>query len=226
VRVFERPGPVNTDEVIEIAKAASSKYQYVITASITGDSVLKASGRIRDKELICVTCPQGMNWEIEKMSEGPFSNIPELEQIRTEWVSQGLTRVPMGITQENKDRLDKLKIKIVRGTIPLFGPTFSMRLHLQKTTDLDLMAKTLELISTGTLVCLECVLMSVDAGAVPEGEEVIALAGTERGLDTAWVIRASASHNLFHPSKGARFVELLAKPGIPTIPDVNIEYLR
>jgi len=77
-----------------------------------------------------------------------------------------------------------------------------------------------------TLVCLECVLMSVDAGVVPEGEEVIALAGTERGLDTAWVLRASASHNLFHPSKGTRFIQLLAKPGIPTIPDVSIEYLR
>jgi len=226
MRVFDRPGPVNTDEVIEIVKAASSKYKYLVAASITGDSALKLSERIGDKEIICVTCPQGMNWEIEKMSEGPFATIPELEQIRTEWVEQDLARVPMGITQEKKVRLEKLKIKIVQGTIPLFGPTFSMRLHLQKTTDLDLMAKTLELISTGTLVCLECVLMSVDAGVVPEGEEVIALAGTERGLDTAWVIRASASHNLFHPSKGTRFIELLAKPGIPTIPDVNIEYLR
>jgi len=226
VRVFKRPGPINTDEVIEIVKASSSKYKYLVTASITGDSALKLSEKIRDREVICVTCPQGMNWEIEKMSEGPFATIPELDQIRNEWIKQGLRRVPMGITQENKERLDKLKIKIVQGTIPLFGPTFSMRLHLQKTTDLDLMAKTLELISTGTLVCLECALMSVDAGVIPEGEEVIALAGTERGLDTAWIIRASASHNLFHPSKGARFIELLAKPGIPTIPAVSIEYLR
>jgi hypothetical protein len=224
MRVFERPGPVNTDAVIEIA--ASSKHRYLVTASITGDSALKLSAWARDKEIVCVTCPQGMCWEIEKMGAGPFAVIPELEQIRNGWVNQGLTRVPMGITQENRDRLDRLKIKIVQGTIPLFGPTFSMRLHLNKTTDLDVMAKTLELISTGTLVCLECVLMSVDAGVVPEGEEVVALAGTERGLDTAWVIRASASHNLFHPVKGARFVELLAKPGIAAIPDVSIEYLR
>jgi hypothetical protein len=223
VRVFERPGPVNTDEVIKIAEVASSKYKYLVAASITGDSVLRLTERIRNREVICVTCPQGMNWEVEKMGDGPFATIPELQQIRTEWMRQGLTRVPMGITQENKERLAGLKVKIVQGTIPLFGPTFSMRLHLQKTTDLDLMAKTLELISTGTLVCLECVLMSVDAGVVPEGEEVIALAGTERGLDTAWVLRASASHNLFHPSKGTRFIELLAKPGIPIIPDVSIE---
>jgi hypothetical protein len=88
------------------------------------------------------------------------------------------------------------------------------------------MAKTLELFSTGTLVCLECVLMAVDAGVIPENEHVLAAAGTERGLDTAWVIKGSASANLFHPAKGARFVELLAKPGISIQPDMNIEYLR
>ena len=87
------------------------------------------------------------------------------------------------------------------------------------------MAKTLELISTGTLVCLESVLMSVDAGVIPEGQELLALAGTERGLDTAWVIRSSASANLFHPTKGAKFIELLAKPGISPSPHINIEYL-
>ncbi len=68
--------------------------------------------------------------------------------------------------------------------------------------------------------------MAVDAGVIPEGKEVLAMAGTERGLDTAWAIKGSASSNLFHPSKGARFIELLAKPGISLVPDVGIEYLR
>ncbi|MBN2488222.1 MAG: hypothetical protein JXA98_04265, partial [Methanosarcinaceae archaeon] len=80
--------------------------------------------------------------------------------------------------------------------------------------------------STGTLVCLECVLMCVDANVIPENKEVIAVAGTERGLDTAWIIKSSASANLFHPEKGCRFVELLAKPGISLQPDINIGYLR
>lgn len=101
-----------------------------------------------------------------------------------------------------------------------------MRLHLNHTNSLDVVAKTLELISTGTLVCLEMVLMAVDAGAIPDGEEVVALAGTERGLDTAWTIRSSSSAALFDPEKGARFVELLAKPRISKMPDVAIEYLR
>jgi hypothetical protein len=39
-------------------------------------------------------------------------------------------------------------------------------------------------------------------------------------------MRSCASANMFHPSKGFRFVELLAKPGIALQPDINIEYLR
>lgn len=226
MRVFERPGPVNTDELIDIVKEASIKYKYIVVASLSGDSAVKIADQIKDKEIICVTCPQGMNWEVDKMSEGPFAEIPELTVIRNEWMRQGVRKVPMKVTPENRKKLDELKVKIVQGTIPFFGPSFSIRLHLQQVTSLDIVAKTLELISTGTLVCLEAVLMSVDAGIIPEAKEVLAVAGTEKGLDTAWIIRSSASANLFHPIRGSRFVELLAKPGIPTIPDVSIEYLR
>jgi hypothetical protein len=101
-----------------------------------------------------------------------------------------------------------------------------MRIHLHKTTSMDIIAKTLELISTGTLVCMETVLMAVDAGAVPEEKRVLACAGTEMGLDTAWILRSCASANLFHPVKGFRFVELLAKPGVALIPNLNVRYIR
>lgn len=54
-------------------------------------------------------------------------------------------------------------------------------------------------------------------------------AGTSRAgqrLDTAWIVRGGASHDLFHPSGGAGFVELPAKPGIPSIPAIDTAYLR
>ncbi len=226
MKVFERPGPVNTDETIEIVKNVSSKYRYLIVASITGECALRLAERIRNTKIICVTCPQGMGWEVDHMHSGPFADIPELRKVRDSWKERGLSRVPMQITQENRQKLTALNVPIIQGTIPFFGPSFSMRLHLQQVTSLDILAKTLELISTGTLVCLECVLMAVDAGAIPEQEQVLAVAGTERGLDTAWVINSCASANLFHPSKGGRFVELLAKPGLSYQPAMAIEYLR
>ncbi|WP_424354300.1 hypothetical protein [Methanobacterium sp. MBAC-LM] len=226
MKVFERPGPVNTDEVIEILEDASLEVNYIVVASITGGSALKIAERIKNKRIICVTCPQGMYWEVNEMDKDLFAEIPELKEKRDEWIKKGLKRVPMNITEENMPKLKELNVEIVRGTIPLFGPTFSMRLHLQKITSIDIMAKTLELISPGTLVSMESVLMATDAGIIPEDELVLACAGTEMGLDTAWVLKSCASANLFHPSKGFRFVELLAKPGIALNPDINIEYLR
>jgi hypothetical protein len=226
MKVFERPGPVNTDEVIEILEDASLEVNYIVVASITGDSALKIAERIKNKKIICVTCPQGMYWEVNEMDKDLFAEIPELKKRRDEWIKKGLKRVPMNIAEENMSKLNELNVEVVRGTIPLFGPTFSMRLHLQKITSIDVMAKTLELISPGTLVSMESVLMATDAGIIPEDELVLACAGTEIGLDTAWVLKSCASANLFHPSKGFRFVELLAKPGIALNPDINIEYLR
>jgi hypothetical protein len=226
LKVFERPGPVNTQEVLNILKDAPQPLEYLVVASVTGDSAVKAAQQIKNRKIICVTCPQGMFWEVNAMNADLFEKIPELKARREEWVKKRLDRVPLSITEENKVKLKELGVEVVRGTIPLFGPTFSMRLHLRKTTSLDIVAKTLELISPGTLVCLEAVLMATDAGIIPEGEQVYAAAGTEMGLDTAWTIKSSASANMFHPTKGFRFVELLAKPGLALNPSININYLR
>ena len=206
MKVFEKPGPVNTDSVIDIASEAASRADFVVVASVTGSSAVKVAEKIRDKPVVCVTCPQGMFWQVNEMKDDLFARIPELRSRRDDWVNKGLEKVPMFVTEENKAKLDSLGVKIVRGTIPLFGPSFSMRTHLKKTTSLDVIAKTLELISTGTLVCMETILMATDAGVIPEEKRVLACAGTEMGLDTAWILRNSASANLFHPERGFRFV--------------------
>ncbi len=224
--VFERPGPVNTPKIIDILKENSLKVDSIVVASITGESAVEIAEQIKDKEIICVTCPQGMYWEVNKMDGDLFAEIPELKEKRDQWVDKGLTRVPMDLTEENEVKLKKLNVKVVKGTIPLFGPSFSLRLHLGKITSLDVIAKTLEMVSPGTLVSMESVLMATDAGLIREDELVLACAGTEIGLDTAWILKSCASSNLFHPSKGFRFVELLAKPGVALNPDINIEYLR
>ena len=56
--VFERPGPVNTDAVIGLAQAAAAKCEAIVVASITGDSALRVAERIKDKQILCVTCPR------------------------------------------------------------------------------------------------------------------------------------------------------------------------
>ncbi len=224
--LFEQPGPDNTGEIIKLAAGLSHKYTYITVASITGKSALKLSEALSNSKIICVTCPQGMYFETDKMNEGPFNDILGLRKIRDKWKAEGLKQIPMSIPAEVKEKLKTKNIPVIQGTIPFFGPSFSMRLHLNHVNSLDIFAKTLELISTGTLVCLEIVLMAVDSGILPESTEVLSLAGTEQGLDTACVIRSCASANLFHPEKGARFIEFIAKPKISYQPGINIEYLR
>jgi hypothetical protein len=186
---------------VEIVKSSCSEVDYIVVASVTGASAVKIAEKVTNKKIVCVTCPQGMYWQVNQMDDSLFTAIPELKQQQDSWLKQGLEKVPMYLTEENKAKLKKLKVEVIRGTIPLFGPTFSMRLHLQKPTTLDVMAKTLELISTGSLVCMETVLMTTDAGVIPEEKLVLACAGTEMGLDTAWTVRSSASANLFPQPK-------------------------
>ncbi len=226
MKVFQRPGPVNTDETISILVDAPVDLRYLVVASVSGDSAVRAAERIKNRKVVCVTTPQGMFWEVNAMNADLFNEIPELRARREEWVKKKLDRVPLGVTEENKRKLTALGVEIVRGTIPLFGPSFSMRLHLRKTTDMDVVAKTLELISTGTLVCMESVMMATDAGVIPEDELVYVTAGTEMGLDTAWIVKGCASANMYHPTRGFRFVELLAKPGLAQTPGINVNYLR
>ena len=140
MRVFERPGPANTDAVVNIVEEASAKVDYIVVASITGTSAVKVAEKVRDKKVVCVTCPQGLYWQIKEMDTDVFVEIPELKKKRDEWAEKGLERVPMNITEENRIKLEALGVEIVRGTIPLFGPSFSMRLHLHKTTSMDVMA--------------------------------------------------------------------------------------
>jgi hypothetical protein len=226
MKVFERPGPVNTDETLSILKEAKQPLEFLVVASVTGESAVRAAELIKNRKIICVTCPQGMFWEVNQMNADLFEKIPELKARRDDWAKRRLERVPLSITKENKQKLKELNVEVVRGTIPLFGPSFSLRLHLRKTTSLDIVAKTLELISPGTLVCMETVLMATDAGIIPEDELVYACAGTEMGLDTAWIVKSCASANMFHPTKGFRFVELLAKPALALTPSINVNYLR
>ncbi|RME62661.1 MAG: hypothetical protein D6778_10825, partial [Nitrospirae bacterium] len=71
-----------------------------------------------------------------------------------------------------------------------------------------LVAQTLRRFGEGVKVCCEIVMMAVDAGLVPEGEEVLAVAGTARGADTVCIIKSAASKRFLD----LKVLEILAKP--------------
>ena len=70
------------------------------------------------------------------------------------------------------------------------------------------MANLLRCFSQGVKVCFEIVLMATDGGLLTSGENVIAIAGTGRGSDTALVMQAASSQN----SKNLRVNQIICKP--------------
>jgi hypothetical protein len=61
----------------------------------------------------------------------------------------------------------------------------------------ELIAHTYYTFSQGMKVAVEVALMAADAGLVEEGEEIIAVGGTDVGADTAVVIKAAFTTNFF-----------------------------
>jgi hypothetical protein len=70
------------------------------------------------------------------------------------------------------------------------------------------MAFLLRTFSQGMKVCVEMMLMVVDGGFVASGEQVIAIAGSGRGADTAIVAIAASSRNL----PDLHIMEIICKP--------------
>ncbi len=71
-----------------------------------------------------------------------------------------------------------------------------------------IMANLLRCFSQGVKVCFEIVLMAADAGFIKPGEQVIAIAGTGRGSDTALLMQAASSQHL----NRLRVNEIICKP--------------
>jgi len=71
-----------------------------------------------------------------------------------------------------------------------------------------IVAETLRLFGQGIKVAVEIVMEACDAGLVPEGEDVVAVAGTGTGADTVAVIRAHPSNRFLD----VRIKQILAKP--------------
>ena len=51
--------------------------------------------------------------------------------------------------------------------------------------------------SQGVKAAIECSIMAADAEALPVGEDIIAIAGTGKGADSAIVIRAANQNRFF-----------------------------
>ncbi|RLI32936.1 hypothetical protein DRO66_10840, partial [Candidatus Bathyarchaeota archaeon] len=71
-----------------------------------------------------------------------------------------------------------------------------------------IIAQTLRMFGQGMKVVVEIVAMAADAGVIPADKDVVAIAGTGRGADTAVVITPANAHRFFEMA----IKEIIVKP--------------
>jgi hypothetical protein len=86
--------------------------------------------------------------------------------------------------EEHYQEITRLKGKVLKATILTHSLETSLADQFKGSAPTLLIANTLRRLGQGLKVCCEIVMEAVDAGLIPEGEEVVAVGGTARGWDT------------------------------------------
>ena len=188
---FEKPGVVNTDAALRIAKQRAEELgiNTVVVASTTGYTAVKAVDVFKGMRVIIVTHSAGFK----------ESNTQELtEENRKIVESKG------GIILTTAHAFGGLSRSMRQSTIPEARTTYIIG---------DIVANTLRIFGQGMKVACEIASMAADAGLVSTDEDVISIAGTGaadagRGADVAIVLRPTYAHLFFE----TRVKEILCKP--------------
>ena len=192
---FNVCGQINTEKTLELAiqRADELNIKKLIVASETGLSALKAVDMLRGSEINLMVVTSAAGTKIENSIIGDLRiGIPD----KRIW-----------------DQLEKNGAKIVRATDPLYNIGAALE-HKDVPTLATLIRLSLKMLSSGTAVCVTATLMATDNGGLREGEEVVAVAGSWVGLDTALVVRAANSVN-FLKAGAMQIREIICKPRNP-----------
>ncbi len=178
---FERAGRQNTEATLKVAieEAKRRGIGSLVVASTTGETGLLAA-----------KMAQGTGIKVIVVSH----NVGFSEEGRDEF------------DPEKRKEIESLGGKVLTGTMVLRNLGTAIR-DLMGYSQQDLVANTLRMFGQGVKVCVEIVAMAADSGLIPFGD-VIAVAGTGRGADTALLVRANSSNRFFK----IKVREILAKP--------------
>jgi len=183
IAYFEETGPRNTEETIKLVKerAAELGIRDIVVASSHGGTGLKVAEAFNDPKVNIVA-------------------VTICESYR----DQGWT-----MTEKERQKVLAKGIKVLTGIHALgddVGSAFTEKFG-GPTVD-EAVRETLYRFCQGMKVAVEIVLMAADAGLIPVDREVIAIAGTDRGADTAIVVKPSYPRKFFD----MKILEVIAKP--------------
>jgi len=178
---FEKPGSQNTEAVLNIAKQRAEELgiKTIVVATTEGNTAVKTVEVFSGLKVIAVTHVTGFR----------EPNIQEC-------------------TEENR-RLVERKGGIVLTAAHAFGGiSRAMRNKFNTYVTGDIISNTLYIFGQGMKVACEIALMAADSGLVRTDEEIISIAGTGLGADTAVVLTPVNTRDFFD----LKVKEILCKP--------------
>jgi hypothetical protein len=178
---FKEAGEQNTSTLLKIVEEYVKKENIanIIIASSTGETGAKAAKTFKGNNTVVVTHCHGFQ------QHGKFE-----------------------LKDEYKKEILANGAKIFTGTHALSSAERAIRKTFGTMEPLELIANTLRLMGEGTKVCVEITLMATDAGLIPADQDVVAVAGTGNGADTALRIKPANAARFFD----LRIKEVIAKP--------------
>ena len=112
------------------------------------------------------------------------------------------------LPESTENELAEHGIPVLRTTHLFAGVERAIRLKFGGLGPAETIAFTYRTLGEGTKVAVEIAVMALDAGLIPHGKDVIAIAGTGTGADTAIVIRPAHSRQFFE----TQVREIITKP--------------
>lgn len=114
------------------------------------------------------------------------------------------------MTKEKRAELTEKGVTVITATHALSGAERGIVNMFGGTSPAILIAQALKMLGQGMKVGVEISLMAMDNGAVPYGEEIIAVGGCGHGADYAISLIPGHSNNLFE----TKVIEIICKPRI------------
>ena len=166
---FDDVSSDHTDSVLSIVKAYlqdNAGVKNVVVATTEGSTGLAAARALKDWNVVVVSHQVG------------FREPNESE-----------------LSEERRNAIKSEGAAVLTATHAFAGVARSFRRELGTWTPTEMMAVAFRTFGQGTKVCAEIAMMAADAGLVRVDENVICVAGTGRGADTAWIVRPTNSHS-------------------------------
>ena len=178
---FDAPGPHNTAEVLRLvaARAGELGIRRIVVPSTTGATALAAADALAGLGLVVVT------------HEAGFARDGEQE-----------------FPPDARRALQARGVQVHTVTHAFGGLSRAMRTRFNTHVIGDIIANTLRVFGQGMKVSIEITLMAADCGAVRTDEPIIAMGGSDRGLDTAIVCTPVNAQRFFD----LKVHEILCKP--------------